>query len=422
MRRAVAVAHEHRRGPRGRVVVRAHCERVRAGRRDGQEVADARRRKRDVVDEDVARLAVEARDADRLRRRLVGARRRECRVPRAVELRARVVRHASVDRDPGDGVEPLHRAHAVERDSGAADERTTRLERDPCGRQVVRLPGCGDGSGDATRQRAEIDRGLAEHVADTEPAAHVHDGRRPAELVAAAGRERCEQLDGRRVGGHVGELRADVDVHAGDVEVERQRVADDAESRVGREPELRSVVAGPDRLVRVGLDAEGHADEDAPDARRDGSPGLSFPVEDDGRACIGRRAQLLVRLRVSVHDELLAAEAGRSCERELAERGGVGSDAVLGEEPKQGHVRERLRTVEELCVGHGARGGFGRCARIVSSQYTTSGVPNRSASSTARTPPSVSAPRSMRAESGKSSSIGRILPGTVFGSCSSFLR
>ncbi len=57
-------------------------------------------------------------------------------------------------------------------------------------------------------------------------------------------------------------------------------------------------------------------------------------------------------LRVAVHDELLAGEPCRAREGELAERRHVRADALLGEESKDGHVRERLRPVEDLRFGH----------------------------------------------------------------------
>ena len=97
----VAVSHEHGCGPADAVVVRAHGERVRAGRRNGEQVSAPGRGEGDVVDEHVARLAVHSGDADGLVWRLVGAYRAQRRVPRVVELRPRVVRHPAVDGDPG---------------------------------------------------------------------------------------------------------------------------------------------------------------------------------------------------------------------------------------------------------------------------------------------------------------------------------
>ncbi len=124
----VAVSHEHGCGPADAVVVRAHGERVRARRRHGEQVSAPGRRKGDVVDEHVARLAVHSGDADGLVWRLVGACRAQRRVPRVVELRPRVVRHPAVDGDPGPLTKALDGPDAIERDARAADERATGLE------------------------------------------------------------------------------------------------------------------------------------------------------------------------------------------------------------------------------------------------------------------------------------------------------
>ena len=67
-------------GPRHGVVVRAHRERVAAGRRDGEDVAAARLGQLDALDQQVARLAVLAGDGVRAGRRLVrrGSRAARC--------------------------------------------------------------------------------------------------------------------------------------------------------------------------------------------------------------------------------------------------------------------------------------------------------------------------------------------------------
>jgi len=56
-----------------------------------------------------------------------------------------------------------------------------------------------------------------------------------------------------------------VDVQARDVEAAAERVLERPAGGVGREAELRAVVAGPDRLVGVGLDPERDTEEDMPD-------------------------------------------------------------------------------------------------------------------------------------------------------------
>ena len=77
------------------------------------------------------------------------------------------------------------------------------------------------------------------------------------------------------------------------------RAAERLERVVGREPELRAVVAGADRLVRVGLDPGRDADQRPRDAGRAGPLDLLERVDDD------ERAGLRGRLRAPRRDLLL---------------------------------------------------------------------------------------------------------------------
>ena len=135
--RAVAVRDEDGGRVRDAVVRRRHRERVRAGRRDGEQVAAPGMRQRDRVDEDVAGLAVLSGDAEDAVGELVRAVGEQRLVARAVQLRARVVRHAAVDGDVRHAAGFLHDTDAVEGDARAADERAARLEHD----LDVRQPG-----------------------------------------------------------------------------------------------------------------------------------------------------------------------------------------------------------------------------------------------------------------------------------------
>ncbi len=81
--------------------------------------------------------------------------------------------------------------------------------------------------------------------------------------------------------------------------------------------------------------------------RRDA--GLGRPLDlvervDHHEPCagLGRGAQLLVALVVAVHDEPLAGDSRRPRERQLPERRDVGAEPLLGEQPQQRDVRERL--------------------------------------------------------------------------------
>ena len=148
-------------------------------------------------------------------------------------------------------------------------------------------------------------------VAHAEPAAEVEHGRAPAELAGRPLAEGGEPVDGEQALVDPLELRADVEVDAGDVEAElagRARSRSSASS--GAEPELRLVVRGLDRLVRDGLDARRQPHEHAPHAgggrARSGSSGASSTTS---RARLGGRPQLLVRLVVAVEEEPVARRA-----------------------------------------------------------------------------------------------------------------
>ena len=190
-------------------------------------------------------------------------------------------------------------------------------------------------------------------VPDPEAAAEVRDPRDPTELVAAPRGERREPHDRLGLRVEVRELRADVDVDAEHVETAVERVGDERPREVGRQPELRAVVPRADRLVRVGVDAERHPDENALDAGVRRERGLVGRVEHDGSARGRRLAEELAVLVVPVDDELVAGEARGVGEGELAGRGHVRADPLLAEEPEQGDVRERLRAEEHAPVAHG---------------------------------------------------------------------
>ena len=80
------------------------------------------------------------------------------------------------------------------------------------------------------------------------------------------------------------ELRADVDVHALDLEPELARSLDLPLGRVGSQAELRLLVCGLDRAVRHGLDARRQPDEDAAHACGRRGLGLAGSVDHDERA------------------------------------------------------------------------------------------------------------------------------------------
>jgi hypothetical protein len=189
-------------------------------------------------------------------------------------------------------------------------------------------------------------------VLDAQAAAEVDHGRSPVELGAAVGDEGGEPVDARTCGTRLHQLRAEVDVDAGNLEPRLTRARDRRERDLGWEPELRAVVRSPDRRMRVGVDARRDAHEDSTDTGRAGALDLVLGVEDDEpgpRFRCGR--QLLVALVVPVDDDPLAADPGPLREAELAERGDVGAEPLRREEPQHREVRERLDAVGEERAG-----------------------------------------------------------------------
>jgi hypothetical protein len=108
-----------------------------------------------------------------------------------------------------------------------------------------------------------------------------------------------------------------------------------------------------DRAVRHGLDARRQTNEHAPHARSGRCFGLARRVEDDERAGLRGRPQLLLRLVVAVEHEPLAGDPRRPRERELAERRDIGAGSLPREQPQQRDVRESLRPVDDERAGRG---------------------------------------------------------------------
>src|SRR4029077_11933230 len=222
----------------------------------------------------------------------------------------------------------LHRTDAVERHAGAADERTPRLEDQ---RDAVRQPL--DERANELRNRRQL---LVAVVSDAEASAEIEDARRPGQALE----EREHALECKHAFVRPGELRADVDVHALDLEAELARPLDLALGGVRGQAELRFLVRGLDRAMRHRLHARRKAYEHAPDARGRSLLRLARRIEDDERARRRRGAELLLRLVVAVADDPLPRDSGRAREPELAERRDVRTDAFLGEQPQQRDVGE----------------------------------------------------------------------------------
>ncbi len=187
-------------------------------------------------------------------------------------------------------------------------------------------------------------------VTDPEATAEVGDPRGPAELVAAARDERGETNDRLCLSVEVGELRADVHVDSDHVQPEVERLRDRGPGLGRGKAELRAVVAGADRLVRVRVDTQRDADERPPDSRRRGEHRLVRRVEDDCGVERRRGDEERVVLVVAVDDEIDTVEAGPLRERELARRGDVRADPLIAQQPQQRDVRQRLRPEEHASV------------------------------------------------------------------------
>ena len=192
-------------------------------------------------------------------------------------------------------------------------------------------------------------------VADAEAAAEVGDACLPAELVAAGGSECGESANRLRLRTEVGKLRADVDVESEDVEAAGERIRDGDACLRRRQAELRAVMPRHDRLVRVGIDAQRDADEDASNTRSCSECGLVGRVEHDWRVFFCGVAEQRVVLVVPVHHDLGSGEPGAARERELARRGHVGADALAAEQSQHGDVGKRLRSVEDTAMLAGRR-------------------------------------------------------------------
>jgi hypothetical protein len=105
--------------------------------------------------------------------------------------------------------------------------------------------------------------------------------------------------------------------------------------------------------VRLRLHPRGDADERPLHSCGSGALRLVGRVEDDERAGRRRRAQLLVGFVVPVHEQPLALDPRPERERQLAEGRDVRAEALLGQEPHQRDVRERLRPVDHERLGRG---------------------------------------------------------------------
>src|SRR5690606_26235573 len=265
-----------------------------------------------------------------------------------VEDRADVVAHAAVDRDVdalAAVVEPdgLDGPDPVQGGDGGSDERTAGLERQRGDGGAELAGGRGDladeGGDDVGHGRGVV----VGRVGDAEAAAEVE----LAQQHTALGRDLGAEAEQRPRGGDepVGgeDLAADVGVQPEQVQLGGgegpvDRLAGGAGGE--REAELLVLVRGRDVLVAAGVHTGGDADHDGGhDPGGTGALGdevdLGQGVDDEAADAVRERGvDLLDGLVVAVQPDRLAGHAGAERGDELAEAGGVDTEA-LGVRPAQ---------------------------------------------------------------------------------------
>ena len=385
-----AVLHRDDRRLEQVVVVARHRPAVGPGGGDGEQVARCDvGGQPEVAHQDVAALAVLADDAAQGRRGVGAAVGQHARVAGVVEGGADVVAHPAVHGDVvahqrgarrAAGAEPdrLDRADLVEGDGAGARDRPAGLHGQPGHGQVQLGALRGDDLLQPGRDVGGADRVVLGQVGDAEPAAEVQLG----EHLAGGLPELAEQPDhpvrGGLEAGGVEDLRADVAVQTGELEV---RFADDADrrgqgvARGQREAELLVLVGGGDELVGVRLDPDGRTDEHRHRGAAGRHPGLrqrhqpvdlvervDDDVPDPG---VDRQLQFHDRLVVAVQGDPLGREARGQRQAELVAAAGVQVQAVLGDPARDLPAEECLRGVVHVGAVEGGGEVRGPAAEVL---------------------------------------------------------
>src|SRR5581483_7400207 len=106
-----------------------------------------------------------------------------------------------------------------------------------------------------------------DRVADAEAAADVDHRRRPAELLPALRGKAAKPVDRKPRRAQLEQLRAEVHVQPGSLDPCVAKARDRLERLLRRQAELRAVMGGADRRVRVDVDPGCYAHERLADAR-----------------------------------------------------------------------------------------------------------------------------------------------------------
>jgi hypothetical protein len=182
----------------------------------------------------------------------------------------------------------------------------------------------------------------------------VGHGEAAAEAVDGQVAEPGQDADGRAVGRRVVELGAEVEMEALHVEV-RGRIGRERTRLARVEAELGLGVAGEDGGVRVGVHP-GADPQQHPLARavreHGGELGHVLVVvdHDASDARLDGRAQLVGGLRVAVQVDPGGLEPGLERQVQLAARGDVDAQSLLGEEAQHGRDGARLGGEDDLAV------------------------------------------------------------------------
>ena len=286
-------------------------------------------------------------------------------VLRAVERRAYVVGHAAVHSHVGaDARHLLHRPHGVEGEARVGHNGATRLDVEVRQRIVVALGVFAYGLGQRRRVLPDGGRLVIDRVRDAQAAAHVQLARGKGQLVSDVAQKLEHDAHGLAVAFQLEDLRADVAVKTGQLDVlEREgKLRGFGRGAVSDvEAELRVLIGCLDVGVGVCLDARAHAHDDLLDRARLGCRGvdalqLLVGVHHETRhARLHALGNLGRRLVVALSEDGACVHARRLCKGQLAAACRINQAALLGHYLVGGHAAEGLGRVHDGALRVDAR-------------------------------------------------------------------